>query len=117
VLTFSEDSLNYNFNDAILITKSTQMTMIGTGVTYYEDHDFVLVKNLGIVAQGLYYHWGNYPEVLGYEWDITSYSEIDVDNPSSGAVFTSLDEFAQAVGSQNFKVKRSAGLKKLEPAY
>lgn len=114
---FSEDSLDYIFNDAMLITKSTQMTMIGTGVTYYEDHEFVLVKNLGIIGQVVTYRWGDYPEVLGYEWLISSYSETDVDNSSGGAVFTSLDEFAQAVGSQNFKVKRSAGLKKLEPAY
>ena len=115
--TFSNDSLNYIFSDVFKVTKSSEMTMYGTAVTYYEDQIYWLVKGLGIVKQQLWYHWGegfSYPPVLGYEWTMSSYSEVEVEN-SVGAIFTSLDDFAQAMGMDKFKVKRSAGLKKMEP--
>ena len=114
----SEDSLNYIFNDVFKVTKIAEMAMYGTGVTYFEEQIYWLVKNLGIVKQQLWYHWGDgsiYPPVLGTEWTMSSYSESDVNSSASGLVFTSLDEFAQAVGFEKYKFKRSAGLKKLEP--
>ena len=66
----------------------------------------------------MWYHWGDgsiYPPVLGTEWTMSSYSESDVNSSASGLVFTSIDEFAQAVGFEKYNFKRSAGLKKLEP--
>ncbi len=117
------------FNECFKITRSVNMTMVGSGVEWEEENTTWLVKNYGIVKTELKVRWGesiwfdsNDEIWAGYSrWEMGHYSSETGDagllskllNPVRSVRLNSLDDVDE-LKNDPYQIRRTSGLHRIQ---